>query len=51
MDIGEKTIGTAYYFLERKQVDGVIHIASFGCGDSLVGELIEKESKELKYPF
>ncbi len=51
--LGKKTIGTAYYFLERKQVDGVIHIASFGCGpDSLVGELIEKRIKrEFKIPF
>ena len=30
--LGKKTIGTAYYFLDRKEVDGIIHVASFGCG-------------------
>jgi len=51
--LGKKTIGTAYYFLERKKVDGIIHVASFGCGpDSLVGELIEKRTKrDYKIPF
>ncbi|NLZ53038.1 MAG: hypothetical protein GX892_07820 [Thermoanaerobacteraceae bacterium] len=51
--LGKKTIGTAFYFLERKKVDGIIHVASFGCGpDSLVGELIEKRIKgEYKIPF
>jgi len=51
--LGKKTTGTAYYFLEHKKVDGIIHVASFGCGpDSLVGELIEKRAKlEYKIPF
>jgi len=51
--LGKQTIGTAYYFLDRKKVDGIIHVASFGCGpDSLVGELIEKRTKrDYNIPF
>lgn len=51
--LGKKTIGTAYYFLDRNKVDGIIHVASFGCGpDSLVGELIEKKTKrDYNIPF
>ncbi len=51
--LGKKTIGTAHYFLDRKKIDGIIHVASFGCGpDSLVGELIEKKIKrDYTIPF
>ena len=51
--LGKKTLGTAYYFLDRGEVDGIIHVASFGCGpDSLVGELLEKRTKrDYKIPF
>lgn len=51
--LGKKTIGTAYYFLNRKKVGGIIHVASFGCGpDSLIGELIEKKTKrDYDIPF
>lgn len=51
--LGKKTIGTAFYYLENKKVDGVIHVASFGCGpDSLVGELLERSiKKHYKVPF
>lgn len=45
--LGEKTLGTAFYYLENSKVDGVIHVASFGCGpDSLVGEILEKKTKK-----
>lgn len=51
--LGKKTIGTAYYYLDQKKIDGIIHVASFGCGpDSLVGELIEKKTKrDYNIPF
>ena len=42
--LGKKTLGTAYYFLDRGEVDGIIHVASFGCGpDSLVGNFWKKD--------
>ncbi|MDD4569844.1 MAG: acyl-CoA dehydratase activase-related protein [Tepidanaerobacteraceae bacterium] len=51
--LGKKAIGTAYYYLERKKVDGIIHVASFGCGpDSLVGEILEKRTRrDFHIPF
>ena len=51
--LGKRNIGTANYFLEKKTVDGIIYVASFGCGpDSLVGELIEKKAKgDYNIPF
>lgn len=46
--LSKKTLGSAFYFLEKK-IDGIIHLTSFECGeDSLIGEIIHQESK--KYP-
>jgi predicted nucleotide-binding protein (sugar kinase/HSP70/actin superfamily) len=46
--MGRKLIGAAYYFIESPQVDGIIHLAAFGCGpDSFTGELIEREIRRL----
>lgn len=53
--LGKNIVGSAFYFLYHKQkyLDGIIHIASFGCGpDSLVGELLEnKVRKKYDIPF
>lgn len=53
--LGKNIIGSAFYFLDHKQkyIDGIIHIASFGCGpDSLVGELLENNvRKKYDIPF
>ncbi|MDW7674287.1 MAG: acyl-CoA dehydratase activase-related protein [Bacillota bacterium] len=44
---GRKNIGGALHFVKEKKVDGIIHIASFGCGpDSLVGELIIRQTRK-----
>jgi len=46
--LSKKTVGSAFYFLEKK-IDGIIHLTSFECGeDSMIGELIRQES--CKYP-
>jgi len=46
--LSKKTVGSAFYFLEKK-IDGIIHLTSFECGeDSMIGELIRQESH--KYP-
>jgi len=46
--LSKKTVGSAFYFLEKK-IDGIIHLTSFECGeDSMIGELIRQESR--KYP-
>lgn len=51
--LGNNILGCAYYLLENRKIDGIIHVASFGCGpDSLVGELLEhKVIRDYKIPF
>lgn len=51
--LGKKMIGSAFHYLEQEKVDGIIHVAAFGCGpDSFTGELIERKIKRLgKIPF
>jgi predicted nucleotide-binding protein (sugar kinase/HSP70/actin superfamily) len=51
--LGRNILGSAFYFLDNEKVDGIISVASFGCGpDSLVGELLERRvEKEYKLPF
>lgn len=45
---GRKNIGCAGSLARDKRVDGIIHIASFGCGpDSLVGELIVRQIRRI----
>ena len=44
--LSKKTVGSAFYFLEKK-IDGIIHLTSFECGeDSMIGELIRQESRK-----
>ena len=51
--LGKNILGCAHYFLEDQQIDGMINVASFGCGpDSLVGELLEhKVNRDYDMPF
>ena len=43
---GKEILGAANYLLEKKTVDGVIILVSFGCGpDSLIVDLIERSYK------
>ncbi|MGI5840016.1 MAG: acyl-CoA dehydratase activase-related protein [bacterium] len=51
--LGKRNLGAAYYFLDNGGVDGIIHLAAFGCGpDSLVGELVElRARKQTDVPF
>jgi len=46
--LSRRVVGAAFYYFE-KQVEGVIHLTSFECGeDSMVGELIHHQSQQ--YP-
>ena len=46
--MGQRMIGAAFHYMHDRQVDGIIHVASFGCGpDSMTGELIERYSRRL----
>jgi hypothetical protein len=41
--LNQRMVGAAFYYFDRPEVDGLIHVASFGCGpDSMTGELIER---------
>lgn len=52
--LGKNLIGSAYYYMDGGQpIDGIIHLASFGCGpDSIVGELLERKiARSRPVPF
>lgn len=41
--LGRKMVGSALYFDENQEIDGIVYLACFGCGpDSLIGEIIER---------
>ncbi len=51
--LGKQILGGAFHFFEQRNVDGIVHLACFGCGpDSLVAELVEIEAHRRKdLPF
>ncbi len=41
--LGKRMIGSAFHYMRLDSIDGIIHVASFGCGpDSFTGEIIER---------
>ncbi len=41
--MGKQMIGSAFHYMRSQSIDGIIHVASFGCGpDSFTQELIER---------
>ncbi|MGF7184989.1 putative nucleotide-binding protein (sugar kinase/HSP70/actin superfamily) [Desulfitispora alkaliphila] len=50
---GKKNLGGAMHYLNKNEnIDGMVHIASFGCGpDSLVGELIYRKARDGEMPI
>lgn len=41
--LGRKMTGSALYFDQSPDIDGIIYLACFGCGpDSLIGEIVER---------
>lgn len=49
--LGKKILASTLYWLDNPQVDGVIFVASFGCGpDSLVGDLVERYCRRRNFP-
>ncbi len=44
--LGKRMIGSAFHFMRSDGIDGIIHVASFGCGpDSFTGEIIERHMR------
>ncbi|MCR4426049.1 MAG: acyl-CoA dehydratase activase-related protein [Firmicutes bacterium] len=50
---GKRIIGTAQRWLESREVDGIIHLTSFGCGpESFIAELVQREAtRRRSVPF
>lgn len=49
---GKKIVGSAFFLLEEKKIDGIIFLSSFGCGlDSILLDIVERKAKEHKIPF
>jgi predicted nucleotide-binding protein (sugar kinase/HSP70/actin superfamily) len=49
--LGRRSLGAAQYYIDRG-VNGVIHLAAFGCGpESMVGEFIEEQLRTAGVPF
>ncbi len=48
-----RAMHAAYYYLNRKRVDGIIHVTAFACGpDAMLDRLMEIESRRLgRMPF
>ncbi|AGL01973.1 acyl-CoA dehydratase activase-related protein [Desulfoscipio gibsoniae] len=45
--LNQRMVGAAFYYFDHPDVDGLIHVASFGCGpDSMTGELIERYARQ-----
>ncbi len=51
--LGRQMVGAAFHYAGSRPVDGIIHLAAFGCGpDSFTGEIIERNlRREKKVPF
>jgi len=50
--LGRRMIGAAFHYLAQNSIDGMIHVAAFGCGpDSMTGELIERQARHCGVPF
>lgn len=49
---GKRIVGSAYYVLEKRKIDGIIYISAFGCGlDSVLVDLVERKANETLTPF
>lgn len=51
--LGKRMIGSAFHYMRSDRIDGIIHVASFGCGpDSFTGEIIERHLRRRRnIPF
>ncbi|MFW6281815.1 MAG: acyl-CoA dehydratase activase-related protein [bacterium] len=47
-----KLLGAGHFFMDRRELDGIIHVTAFGCGpDSILGPFLEMEAEEKNKPF
>lgn len=49
---GQRIVGSAFYLIEERKIDGIIYISAFGCGlDSVLMDLVERKAKDYSIPF
>jgi len=49
---GKRIIGSSFYMINEKKVDGIIYVSSFGCGiDSILIDFVQREARKKDIPF
>lgn len=49
---GKRIIGSAFSLIEKRKIDGIIYLSSFGCGmDSILIDLVERKAISNGMPF
>lgn len=50
--LGRRMVGTSLHLIRRRVIDGIIHLAAFGCGpDSMMGDVVERAARRQGVPF
>ncbi|WDV46652.1 acyl-CoA dehydratase activase-related protein [Clostridiaceae bacterium M8S5] len=50
--VGKQIVGTCFYAVENKMIDGMIYISSFGCGlDSIIIDIVSRKCERNNVPF
>ncbi|WIV11328.1 acyl-CoA dehydratase activase-related protein [Proteiniborus sp. MB09-C3] len=49
---GKRIIGSSFYMINEKKIDGIIYVSSFGCGvDSVLIDFVQREARKECIPF
>lgn len=49
---GRRIIGSSFYSIHEKNIDGIIYISAFGCGiDSILIDIVQREARKSGIPF
>lgn len=49
---GKRIIGSSFYLINERKVDGIIYVSSFGCGvDSVLIDIVQRKAREVGIPF
>ena len=49
---GRRIVGSAFYLIENKNIDGIIYLSAFGCGlDSVLINIVENKAHENNVPI
>lgn len=49
---GKRIIGSSFYMIDERKIDGIIYVSSFGCGvDSILIDFVQRRAREEGIPF